>query len=45
MTSIACAGQYIAGLLKLKENGKGTALTNIIAFDEVESELKEKAEQ
>ncbi len=35
LTSVSCAGQYVAGLLKLKKDGKAVSLSNIISFDAV----------
>ena len=40
LTSISCAGQYVAGLIKLKKDGKADSLKNIISFEPVTEDQK-----
>jgi long-subunit acyl-CoA synthetase (AMP-forming) len=45
LTTISCSSNYIAGLVKLKKEGKAKSLEHIIAWDAVAAELKEEAKQ
>jgi long-chain acyl-CoA synthetase len=35
LTTISCSGQYVAGLIKLKKEGKADNLENLVSFDAV----------
>jgi long-chain acyl-CoA synthetase len=43
LTSVSCAGQYVAGLIKLKKEGKAHNLQNIISFDKPTEEQQKQA--
>lgn len=40
LTTITCAGQYVAGLLKLKKDGKAQSVKNIVSFEPVTEEQR-----
>lgn len=42
LTTISCAGQYVAALVKLKKEGKAKSLENLITFDKVPDNLIEE---
>ncbi|CDW76486.1 long-chain-fatty-acid--ligase 5 [Stylonychia lemnae] len=45
LTSVSSAGQYVAGLIKLKKDGKANSLQNIVSFDEVSQDIINQGEQ
>jgi long-chain acyl-CoA synthetase len=45
LISVSCAGQYVAGLLKLKKDGKAQSIQNIVSFDAVTEEQKQQAKE
>ena len=46
LTSIACAGQFVQGLIEMKRsNAKAEKLENLIVFDEVSEEIRKAADE
>lgn len=45
MTSVSCAGSYVAGLIKLKKEGKSHNLQNIVSFERPSQDELDQAKE